>query len=244
MSSLTAELTKARGLPLKWLFLAWVPLLPALVVMGVLGAVVQGDPEPFVKNVLGFGDIGIFSLGLYGLGLCLALYLLSLKLRSQRINWQALGLRGRITPLAGAYIIGALILDSVLLFPGAQWISGQASIPFFWDGSGSFKFASGLDLITAVAAAVIIAPIAEEIIFRGYLLRAFLDNGYHQLAAVLLSAIIFASVHVFFGPGFVLYIIVWAMIPTFLYLKFKSLYPAIAFHMLNNILAYAIVPLL
>jgi len=232
-----------NNLSLKWIYLAWVPLVPAVVIMGSIGAIVQGDPEPFIENKLGFGDIGIFALGLYGLGLLLAVLLLHRNLESFSLSLKDIGLTGSITPLAAVYILAAIALDSLLLFPGAQWLTGQFGIPFFWDGSGSFNFASGLDIVTAFIAAVLISPVAEEIMFRGYLLNALLGKGFNRFTAALLAAIIFASVHVFFGPGFIFYIILWAMIPTYLYLKFKSLYPAILFHLLNNLLAYMVIPL-
>jgi membrane protease YdiL (CAAX protease family) len=238
------EQGNTQALPIKWIYLSWVGLFPAIIVMGIIGAIAQGNPERFIENRLGFGDIGIFSLGLYGLGLCLAVFLLRWHLKTHIIGWARVGLTGKITPFALIYIMGALALDSFLLFPGAQWLSAQTDIPLFWGGNDTFNFASGLDIAVALIAAVLIASIAEEIIFRGYLLTAFLEKGYKKVTAITLSALIFASVHIFFGPGFMLYIIVWALIPTSLYLKLKSLYPAILFHALNNAVAYLILPLL
>ncbi len=238
------EQRKIPALSLNWIYLSWVGLLPALIVMGVIGATVQGDPEPFIEKTLGFGDIGIFALGLYALGLCLAVFLLRNKLKAYDISWKRVGLTGKITPIAGIYVLGALVLDSFLLFPGAQWLSAQTNIQLFWGGNDTFNFTSGLDIVVVLIATVLIAPIAEEIIFRGYLLTSFLEKGYKKVTAIVLATLIFASVHIFFGPGFILYIMLWTLIPTYLYLKFKSLYPAILFHGLNNVVAYLIVPLL
>ncbi len=244
MMSAIKEERNAQALPLTWIYLSWVGLLPAVIVIGITGAIAQGDPEPFIENVLGFGDIGIFSLGLYGLGLCLAIFLLRHHLKTYMIGRDRIGLTGKITPVALIYILGALALDSFFLFPGAQWLSAQTGIPLFWGGNDTFNFASVLDIAVALIATVLIASVAEEIIFRGYLLNAFLEKGYKKVTAITLSALVFASVHIPFGPGFILYIIVWALIPTYLYLKFKSLYPAILFHALNNAVAYLILPLL
>jgi membrane protease YdiL (CAAX protease family) len=244
MMSAVKEERNTQALPLTWTYLSWVGLLPAVIVIGIIGVIAQGDPEPFIENILGFGDIAIFSLGLYGLGLCLAVFLLRRHLKTHIIGWDRVGLIGQITPFALIYILGALALDSFLLFPGAQWLSTQTGIPLFWGGNNTFNFASVLDIAVALIATVLIASVAEEIIFRGYLLTAFLEKGYKKVTAITFSVLIFASVHIFFGPGFILYIIVWALIPTYLYLKFKSLYPAILFHALNNVVAYLILPLL
>jgi len=84
----------------------------------------------------------------------------------------------------------------------------------------------------------------EEIIFRGYVLTVFLQKGCKTFIALLLSAFVFASIHYAFGPGLMLYILFWTFIPSLLYLKFKSLYPAMLMHSLNNLLVYIILPLL
>ena len=212
-----------QKLSLQWIYLAWVALVPALIVLGIIGASVQGDPEPFIQNTLGFGDIGIFALGLYSIGLCLAVFLLRRKLQAHGIGWEKIGLTGKITPIAFLYVLGALALDHFALFLGVQWLSAQSGVPLFWGGGDAFNFVSGLDFAVALVAAVVIAPIAEEVIFRGYLLSAFRENGYKKITAIALSILIFASVHIFFGLGFIFFIILWAVIPTYLYLKFKSL---------------------
>jgi hypothetical protein len=135
MMSAIKEPANTQALPLAWIYLSWVGLLPALIVMGIIGAIAQGDPEPFIENILGFGDISIFSLGVYGLGLCLAVFLLRHHLKTYMIGQDRVGLTGKITPFALIYILGALALDTFLLFPGAQWLSAQTSIPLFWGGN-------------------------------------------------------------------------------------------------------------
>jgi hypothetical protein len=149
MMSAVKEERNTQALPLMWTYLSWVGLLPAVIVIGIIGVIAQGDPEPFIENILGFGDIAIFSLGLYGLGLCLAVFLLRRHLKTHIIGWDRVGLIGQITPFALIYILGALALDSFLLFPGAQWLSTQTGIPLFWGGNNTFNFASVLDIAVA-----------------------------------------------------------------------------------------------
>lgn len=71
----------------------------------------------------------------------------------------------------------------------------------------------------------------------------FASGRRNVLVLVLLSAMIFTSTHIFLGLGMLVYIFLWAFIPAFLYLKFDSLYPAILFHVLNNLIAHVLLPL-
>jgi membrane protease YdiL (CAAX protease family) len=89
---------------------------------------------------------------------------------------------------------------------------------------------------------LVVAPIAEEIIYRGYILQALLAR-FSPLTAAVLSSLIFASVHVAIGPGMVIYLFLGALIPAFLYIRFRSIYPCVLMHFLNNVVAYVVIPL-
>ncbi|EHQ88190.1 CPBP family intramembrane glutamic endopeptidase [Desulfosporosinus youngiae] len=94
-----------------------------------------------------------------------------------------------------------------------------------------------LTLILNLLLAGVLAPIVEETLFRGVIfgsLQAYL--GKWTAAAV--SAAIFSSLHFQaygFFPRFVLGIVL-----VYLYDKYKSLYPSVALHALNNIAATVI----
>lgn len=92
---------------------------------------------------------------------------------------------------------------------------------------------------------VIIPPITEEILFRGYLFGRLLQNIRFRYAAIITS-IVFASLHLQFGSGAPL---LWiAAIDTFIlslflcYIRFKSssLWPAILLHMIKNAIAFIV----
>jgi membrane protease YdiL (CAAX protease family) len=190
---------------------------------------------------LGFSDIGVFALGLHAIGMALAVFLLARKLRLKNIGWEKIGLSGGIGQKAALFILAFLAID-IGLYTLLSNVFDTIGLPMFWGESNDFKLVSSLDFVAAIAGTVLIAPIAEEIIFRGFVLRAFLDNGYKLATAVGLASLIFSSIHVFFGPGILIFTLLWALFPTFLYLKFKSLYPAIAFHIVNNLLSYILLP--
>ena len=84
---------------------------------------------------------------------------------------------------------------------------------------------------------VVIAPIAEEFFFRGFLYGA-LRTRLRWLPAALVGGLIFGSLHVFTGLEAVPLLIALGVILCLLYERTQSLYPCIAFHALNNALAY------
>jgi membrane protease YdiL (CAAX protease family) len=80
---------------------------------------------------------------------------------------------------------------------------------------------------------VVVAPVAEELVFRGYLMNLWIDR-WGVWAALIASSLVFAAFHferaVFAAPlGFI-----YALA----YLKYDSLWPAILLHAGYNLLAF------
>lgn len=95
-----------------------------------------------------------------------------------------------------------------------------------------------LTVMGALAGSVIVAPLCEEIFFRGYLFGGLLRRA-RPVAAVVISAILFAIAHTLVGSfvpllliGLVLAVTRW---------RTGSLWPGIAIHLCNNALATILV---
>lgn len=86
-------------------------------------------------------------------------------------------------------------------------------------------------------AGAILAPIAEEIVFRGVLMRGMLKMRWHPWVAIVMSALIFALFHgtelQMFGTT------VFGIITGWLYWRTKSLLPGMIVHIVNNSFAFA-----
>jgi membrane protease YdiL (CAAX protease family) len=99
-------------------------------------------------------------------------------------------------------------------------------------------------VLGSVAAGLLIigvAPISEEIFFRGFMFKG-LRRGTPFIAAALISATIWGVFH-YTGPdtwGVVLQLAVFGVALAWLYERTGSLWPPIAVHALNNALAFAI----
>lgn len=94
---------------------------------------------------------------------------------------------------------------------------------------------SGLGVLLQIAALLIAAPIAEELICRGLILHT-LRKEHGKSTAVLLSALLFGILHIMAGGGvLVLNSLMAGVIFGVICVKTGSLLPAIAAHMFANI---------
>jgi membrane protease YdiL (CAAX protease family) len=97
-------------------------------------------------------------------------------------------------------------------------------------------------LFAVVAGAVVLAPVTEEILYRGLVLRALTDRGFGSVGATVLLTVLFAFIHLpNFGVGGTVFISAWGILPAVLRLRYDNLTGAVAMHVLNNLFAYVIV---
>lgn len=90
--------------------------------------------------------------------------------------------------------------------------------------------------ILGILNGVILAPISEEILYRGIMLRSMLKMRWHPWIAIPVSAFIFAVIH---GTAYqTIDILPYGIITGWLYWRTKSLLPGIVIHMVNNFIAF------
>ena len=93
-------------------------------------------------------------------------------------------------------------------------------------------------LVASTLVVVVVAPLAEEIFFRGFCYRA-LRNRFGRWTAALLVGGVFSSIH-YTGPdtlALLAPLAVLGILFCLLYERTGSLYPAIALHIVNNAIA-------
>jgi len=96
---------------------------------------------------------------------------------------------------------------------------------------GSDQYSLFISLISLV----IIAPVVEELLFRG-LFQSLLKRNYSSKASILFSALIFSTIHFEFEVIIPLFIL--GMIIGWLYENNRNLWIPITFHIINNGLAF------
>jgi len=91
------------------------------------------------------------------------------------------------------------------------------------------------EYILAFLTLVVIAPVAEEVLFRGYLLGKLRKNV-SLIVSILITSLLFAIVHLNFNVGVDVFAL--SIILCLLRIKTDSLWPAIFLHMIKNGLAF------
>jgi uncharacterized protein len=139
----------------------------------------------------------------------------------------SLVIKGYLLYLAINFLIGILIVFKGIEIPGYQ--VQEEILPLF--GSQT------IDLVLAGTIIILVAPVIEEIVFRGFLLRG-LVNHYGKVIGSVVAAFIFSALHFpwqSFIPIFILGLVMNSMV-----IKSKSIIPSIVFHMTNNAIAFSL----
>lgn len=230
---------------------AWwaLPVALAAVVIGGLGYAVASAIRSALVDLPAPTD-GVFGVALYGpppvltmvatlaqdLVLIAGAVLVAASALKGRVTGGAFGLRpARLLSSAG-YVIGAYVL---FLLVAAGWttalgIQDRETIAIDL-GTRDSVFA----LVAAGFLVCVVAPVAEELFFRGFLFGALRKRGVP--IAVLVSGGVFGLAHVASSPvGFIVPLATLGMILALLYARTGSLYPSIALHALNNSVAFGV----
>lgn len=124
----------------------------------------------------------------------------------------------------------AEFLTSFIPTTGSKWLEDfYQEIMFAFEKMLDYKVAGFITVC-------ILAPIFEEILFRGILLRGLLQNGTSPIIAIILSSFLFGAAHMnpwqFLGAGFL------GAIFGYVYYRTKSLWLVMFLHALNNMISF------
>jgi membrane protease YdiL (CAAX protease family) len=177
-----------------------------------------------------------------GLAAWLAIYLV----RARRLGLSVIGLGRRpqtkdITAAVGGFVIFYLILIAagiVVNYLSPELQDQQQNLGFT-------NIQTGTDNILAFISLVILPPLGEETLIRGYLFSG-LRKYWRFAPALVFTSVLFGVAHLEFGSGGPL---VWAaaidtailsVVLCFLREKTGALYAGMLVHMLNNLIAFGV----
>ena len=130
---------------------------------------------------------------------------------------------------------------TLLLSLGAMVISDEINIlvdmvipmpDSFLQVEAMLKPDNSLSLVLLIFTVVILAPIGEEILFRGFL-QKYLENAWGDITrAILFSSLFFAAIH--FNPYWMIQIYFLGVLLGYLAWKTDSVIPCIIFHVIIN----------
>ena len=157
-------------------------------------------------------------------------------LRRYKVGWKAVGWRKfnlwkAIKILAVVFVIflvGVSLLLAIVSFLIPSFNANQTQSNDF---TGTVAQQHRLISIFAL---VIIPPIIEETVFRGFIFAAFAKKWGTWIGAIC-SSLLFGFAHL--QANVSIYTFLLGMLLCYMYVKLKSVYPGMALHMLNNYLA-------
>ncbi len=133
---------------------------------------------------------------------------------------------------------GAFLRRGALAFAVPLAVSLAASV-YGGPGTGGGPPSTTLGLVLLLIAVAVVAPICEEVFFRGFLLRVLADSRLGVAAAIVLTALLWASLHTdksWMGMAATFFSgLVWG----WLRWRTQSTLATIAVHGLNNLVAAA-----
>ena len=146
----------------------------------------------------------------------------------------------RLKPVSFDTIINSIIfsIGIIILFDALDRVIHQI-VPtpdYIIDLGKIMQPESTLGLIFLFLAVVVMAPIGEEVVFRGFL-QKFLEEYWKDITrAVLVTSLFFAMIH--FNPYWTIQIYLLGVILGFLSWRTKSIIPSIVLHSMNNGIAF------
>ena len=216
--------------------LSWVPWGVRDVIWGIGLVVAASLLVVSINYLLGpMDNLSITAFGLLEGSMLIAV--LAFGLIKYRSNWQTLGLRfpqgTRSFLLVWLVLLASLVFTNIYAFiitlTGWNHFAPPAMPPSFI-GEGLMKLLSLLVI-------ALWGPFCEEVFFRGFILPALIPRA-GVLGAVGISSLIFALGHGL--VGIIIPVFVTGVLFAWLYLKTRSLWPCVAAHSLQNLLALSL----
>lgn len=150
------------------------------------------------------------------------------------LKWRDIGLG--VSGFVLAFVFRIMIIMSIKqYFPEFNIEEKQdLGFQFGW-------YNSRLELAAVFFTLVVLAPVVEEIIFRGYLFSKIRSRS-NFLMTTLLVSVLFGLAH-FFGGGWVAVVVTFSLSLVMCLTRevSKSLYPAMIIHAINNFLAFLVI---
>lgn len=189
--------TKAnQRLPLWWILI--------LAPLGYAGTnIFHWLASPEIQELTGIGQYRIFSLLVYTLATGIAVIIYMVLLKSRGMTMKAAGYRSRLTWKGAMAAVIAVVIVSFIIYPLIEMGLRAAGVPMYWTTGQITPVSQNTlqDMLLGILITVILAPLTEDTIFRGYVYQAFAQRM-HKWVAIAGSSLIFALLHIqFFGPG-------------------------------------------
>lgn len=215
-----------NGVRASWVGVAVLPILLTILVI-TIGYIASGGSEP-----TSFAQLPILVYGMVNLAVVGAIYAV---MNSEQ--WATIALFRYPTRMELSAGIGATVVGVVVGWPLTTLVADLFGVARYT--TPSITTTSGL--IAVIFGSVLIAPIVEEVLYRGLFVGVGLSRKYSPLVVGTTSLLLFAAIHVFTaGIAGVVNAFLLGSLLTWLRFRFDNLVGAWLMHLLNNALEIAV----
>lgn len=180
-------------------------------------------------------DNDAFLLGFMAIGstlilLPLVLWIAKLKKGSDLKDYFSLN---RVKPkVLGFWLLIAVALLLIQAF--FMWLMGLPQIP---DSMLKIEYPSEFSKWLLVLGVAFFAPVLEEVIFRGFLLKGFVNSPLGVYGAIILTSLVWAVIHAQYEWGYLLLIFMIGLVLGYARIRTNSLFVPIMMHLFFNLVA-------
>jgi uncharacterized protein len=214
-------------------------LLPLVLFSPLIVAKMMG--LPLIEQIgMTADNFGIYIFFSQAAGLVITLVLIARRLRKNHETWSSVGLKGfrvfqGMRYIAGYYLALLGVLIALAIITTSLGVN-VASPPGNKSGGTEMLNIIG-DFWLTFAISVVIAPIIEEIVFRGALFPA-IKRRYGLTAGIVLSSLVFTLVHM--NPIQMISVLPLGIYLAIMYHRTGSIYPGMILHATWNLMVLLI----
>ena len=126
--------------------------------------------SPEIQELTGIGQYRIFSLLVYTLATGIAVIVYMVLLKNRGMTMKAAGYRSRLTWKGAIVAVIAVVIVSFIIYPLIEMGLRATGVPMYWTTGQIAPVNQNTmqDMLLGIFVTVILAPLTEDTIFRGY----------------------------------------------------------------------------
>ena len=208
--------------------------LPALYLLDALGGWVYQNP--ITVNMTYIGSVEMYPIrdNLVGFfAMPVAIFFILWRMKKRKIPLSELGsLEIQTKPLfLSIFLLAAFLLLEEFYF----YVLGIEMPESF------IEFMLAEPILLGFISVVVVAPIIEEFLFRGFLYSQLRRSFLKDWGAVAVSSLVWTAIHFQYEVGILFFLFLFGLFLGYFRIKYNSLLIPVALHALNNLIAFILI---
>ena len=205
--------------------------LPALYLLDALGGWVYQNP--ITVNMAYIGSVEMYPIrdNLVGFfAMPVAIFFILWRMKKRKIPLSELGsLEIQTKPL----FLSIFLLAAFLLLEEFYFYVLGIEVP-----ESFIEFMLAEPILLGFISVVVVAPIIEEFLFRGFLYSQLRRSSLRDWGAIAVSSLVWTTIHFQYEVGILFFLFLFGLFLGYFRIKYNSLLIPVALHAINNLIAF------